>query len=159
MDWETFKNIPDHAQEEYLLYLQHQFGATATDISKMLGITAGTLRKYIGGKNFKTSFSRGHRMSPDSKSRWEQFLSDNAVETVLEDEGCDTDESESSPETKDKPVENIKKSAVMAMSEVTLKFEGSVDINGVTNTLKAVLGNNIDGTIYICYSGRKGESI
>ena len=47
MDWETFKNIPDHAQEEYLLYLQHQFGATATDISKMLGITAGTL-KLVG---------------------------------------------------------------------------------------------------------------
>lgn len=163
INWENFKKLSVCTQQEYLLHLNKEFGATMSDFASLLGITIATLRRHINTYNINVEFGRGFRMHKDQKERWHAFLiGDNECENsvaVL----SDTDEaneiniikSDEEPQPCDITPLNMDTLTVMPemnMSEVTLKFNGAVDVNGLANTLKAVLGSNINGTILINYS-------
>lgn len=157
MDWITFKNLPVHAQKEYLSQLKQAFGVTATDIAKMFGVTASTVLRYTETQSFNIDFSRGHRMSGEKKSLWDEFLSD--VSSKKDDVEPAAEVVDEAPvlctpvEEKVLDIQPPKNQASnMSMSKISLEFNGVIDVNGLVNTLKAVLGSNIEGVLCISYN-------
>lgn len=162
MKWSDFKRLPDHAQEEYLSFLCDTFGTTATDIAKMFGVIASTVLKHIASKNLDIQFQRGHRMSRSKKENWDRFLMPESVDmrppVVSEPVVC---EATSAPaEAVDDDVKSSTKSDVpnlvlksdeIHMSEITLRFDGIIDVNNIANTLRAVLGSQSHGKLFIGY--------
>lgn len=155
MTWAELKALPLHAQEEYLLGLKNKFNVTATDIGLMLGVVTSTVLKYIKDQNMQIDFPRSRRMSDDDRIIWNKFLnkSDEAIKETLTDDSPDNQEKEEVSVCPD-IISDIKTS-IMSMSNLNLKFDGVIDVNGIANTLKAVLGNTISGSISIIYSSQE----
>lgn len=101
MRWESFKKMPKDLQEEYLVFLHTEFGATLTDIALKLGLS-GRQSFYrwckTQGLDASKFCSHGHKSKVDQ--RWEQFWgNDSEVTTAVsvpileetvstENEGC-----------------------------------------------------------------------
>ena len=157
MKWSDFKRLPDHAQEEYLMFLRDDFGTTATDIAKMFGVIASTVLKHIDAKNLDIQFQRGHRMSRMQKESWGKFLS---PETASEPAVCEAP----APAPEEYVIDVVEPEAAddishlvvqqddtTKMSEITLRFDGIIDVNSIANTLRAVLGSQSRGCLFIGY--------
>lgn len=160
MTWEEFKKLPAHAQEEYIIWLNRNFGATASDIARMFGVASRTVANYASTKNINVNFSRGHRMDKSKKADWENFIHpEDTMEQVEEVpvavDAIQTVETEIEPSSETVEVSPITtkklRTSNINMSEVKLKFDGTIDINALTNTIRAVLGNNIEGQMLIHY--------
>jgi hypothetical protein len=160
MTWEEFKKLPAHAQEEYIIWLNLNFGATASDIARMFGVASRTVANYASTKNINVNFSRGHRMDKSKKADWENFIHPEDTMEQVEEVPVVIDampmaEAEAEPASETVEVSPVpakkRRTSNINMSEVKLKFDGTIDINALTNTIRAVLGDNIEGQMLIHY--------
>lgn len=165
--WESFKNFPLDIQKEYITNLQSKYGATATDLGKMFGVKALTVRKHSDKYDLGLTFPRGHSMNPTERAEWRKFLGEEEeiVETVAatadevvaqtvvevheEDDAPATEtaqvlEAESAPPAA-APVE----SNATTMTQVCLKFSGAINIDMIANSLRQILGNQSSGELEI----------
>ena len=160
MWWTDFKRLPKHAQEEYLSFLCNNFSVTATDVAKMFGVVASTVLKYIESQNLSIHFRRGQRMTRVQKEKWNRFLMPEPIleqdvsevtvtepeELVQESEMAGTANGEGEiPAVALKPCD-------MKMSEITIRFDGIIDVAGIANTLKVILGDKSNGCLLISYT-------
>lgn len=155
MTWENFKKLPGHAQSEYIAGLRENYGVAASDIAKMFGVTSQTVRSYMSEKNIEVRVNHGYRMSGRQRELWERFLSEEEQPNVPVYPIEEMPINNPSPETSDREENNhnevLHLDTAMKMSEIKLRFDGDIDVNGVANTLRVVLGANTKGTVTITY--------
>ena len=145
MVWEDFKKLPDHIQTEYITNLQHKFGVTAVDLSKMFGVQPLTVRKHADANNLGVEFPRGHAMSAAKKAEWDKFVCPEQDEPAFLDDECKEWPAE-------EPVNEMPAPAqpeAMKMKNFSLRFSGNIDVNMIANSLKWILGESPNGELEI----------
>lgn len=145
MVWEDFKKLPDHIQTEYITNLQHKFGVTAVDLSKMFGVQPLTVRKHADANNLGVEFPRGHAMSAAKKAEWDKFVCPEQDEPAFIDDECEEWPVE-------EPVNEMPAPAqpeAMKMKNFSLRFSGNIDVNMIANSLKWILGESPNGELEI----------
>ena len=146
MVWEDFKKLPTHIQAEYITNLQHKFGVTAVDLSKMFGVQPLTVRKHADANNLGVEFPRGRAMSAAKKAEWDKFVCPEQDEPAfLDDEECEEWPVE-------EPVGDTPEPAqpeAMKMKNFSLRFSGNIDVNMIANSLKWILGESPNGELEI----------
>lgn len=145
MVWEDFKKLPDHIQAEYITNLQHKFGVTAVDLSKMFGVQPLTVRKHADANNLGVEFPRGHAMSAAKKAEWDKFVCPEQGEPAFLDDECEEWPVE-------EPVGDMPAPAqpeAMKMKNFSLRFSGNIDVNMIANSLKWILGESPNGELEI----------
>lgn len=145
MVWEDFKKLPDHIQTEYITNLQHKFGVTAVDLSKMFGVQPLTVRKHADANNLGVEFPRGHAMSAAKKAEWDKFVCPEQDEPAFLDDECEEWPVE-------EPVNEMPAPAqpeAMKMKNFSLRFSGNIDVNMIANSLKWILGESPNGELEI----------
>lgn len=145
MVWEDFKKLPDHIQTEYITNLQHKFGVTAVDLSKMFGVQPLTVRKHADANNLGVEFPRGHAMSAAKKAEWDKFVCPEQDEPGFLDDECEEWPVE-------EPVNEMPAPAqpeAMKMKNFSLRFSGNIDVNMIANSLKWILGESPNGELEI----------
>ena len=83
MSWKSFKKMPKDLQEEYLVFLHNEFGATLTDIALKLGLSRRqSFYRWCKTQRLDASkfCSRGHKSKVDQ--RWEKFWEDDSEVTT-----------------------------------------------------------------------------
>ena len=77
MSRDEFLKLDKSLQVMYIKYLNEQYGATAVQISEMLGYSVKLFRdKVMNPLGLKGCFKRGGRMSKEKMDRWQSFLGD-----------------------------------------------------------------------------------
>ena len=145
MVWEDFKKLPAHIQTEYITNLQHKFGVTAVDLSKMFGVQPLTVRKHADANNLGVEFPRGHAMSAAKKAEWDKFVCPEQDEPAFLDDECEEWPVE-------EPVNEMPAPAqpeAMKMKNFSLRFSGNIDVNMIANSLKWILGESPNGELEI----------
>lgn len=145
MAWEDFKKLPTHIQAEYITNLQHKFGVTAVDLSKMFGVQPLTVRKHADANNLGVEFPRGHAMSAAKKAEWDKFVCPEQDEPAFLDDECEEWPVE-------EPVNEMPAPAqpeTMKMKNFSLRFSGNIDVNMIANSLKWILGESPNGELEI----------
>lgn len=168
MKWADFKSLPIHAQEEYLLWLKNEFNVTASKVVGMFGIVSSTFSKYISDKELNVKFPMAHRMNNEEKLEWDKFLgitptsvSETESVQVVDQDTTDTTNfdirSENISSNNEDKIKTVEYNSGMNVSEITLRFNGDINVNGVINTLRIVLGNCTKGNLYISYNRNGNE--
>lgn len=145
MVWEDFKKLPDHIQAEYITNLQHKFGVTAVDLSKMFGVQPLTVRKHADANNLGVEFPRGHAMSAAKKAEWDKFVCPEQDEPAFLDDECEEWPVEESVGDMPAPAQP----EAMKMKNFSLRFSGNIDVNMISNSLKWILGESPNGELEI----------
>ena len=70
MTWNTFKEMPNDLQKEYLLMLTNDIGAGRTDIADMFGIGVQKLSDYLLSKHKGEYYFRGKKRDQEAFLRW-----------------------------------------------------------------------------------------
>lgn len=157
INWEDFKNLDGNIQERYITNLQAKYGATATDLAKMFGIKALTVRRLVESGNLNITFPRGHAMSQAQKAEWNKFLGekqDAVEETTAKDEAvCEVTVEDAVVEDADGLAEEkLEEKVAMNMKKVCLQFDGRINIDMIANSLRLILGNDPVGEMEIVCS-------
>ena len=145
MVWEDFKKLPDHIQTEYITNLQHKFGVTAVDLSKMFGVQPLTVRKHADANNLGVEFPRGHAMSAAKKAEWDKFVCPEQDEPAFLDDECEEWPAEEPANEMPAPAQP----EAMKMKNFSLRFSGNIDVNMIANSLKWILGESPNGELEI----------
>lgn len=74
VEWKSFKRFPMDIQKEYVQRLIRQYGTTATDLSRVFGVTPTTISAYCKENDFGVIFKRGAVMPVQRKAAFERFL-------------------------------------------------------------------------------------
>ena len=145
MVWEDFKKLPDHIQTEYITNLQHKFGVTAVDLSKMFGVQPLTVRKHADANNLGVEFPRGHAMSAAKKAEWDKFVCPEQDEPAFLDDECEEWPAEEPANEMPAPAQP----EAMKMKNFSLRFSGNIDVNMIANSLRWILGESPNGELEI----------
>lgn len=139
--WEDFKSLPTHAQKEYITHLKENYGANAKSLADMFGVKSLTVRRLIDKNNLQIDFPVGHSMTNAQRIEWSKFLS----------EESQTDERfEPGPAPVDADCkEDIQHDAPMILKSFSLKFDGEISVDAISNSLRTILGNGSFGNIEI----------
>ena len=144
--WNDFCELPINVQKEYLQNLIQRFSTTATDLSKMLGVTPQTVVKRCNMEGIGISFSVGKRMTKEERIAFAEFC--NADEVVVEepiaDEAVSDDTLVEEPGIMVIPneAEYVKApdpSQNMSMTEFSLSFAGGFDRDMIYNSIATIL--------------------
>lgn len=150
MVWEDFKKLPTHIQAEYIINLQQQYRVTAVALAKMFGVQPLTVRKHAEANNLGVEFPRGNAMSASRQAAWNKFVSSEQDEPQqVEDIGCDSCNEEWPAE---EPADEYPAPAApeaMKMRNFSLRFDGTIDVNMIANSLKWILGESANGELEI----------
>lgn len=154
VSWSTFKSMPQDIQREYLNNLQKRFLPTATDLSRVFGVTASTITAYLGDQ-LGIKFSPGKRMPKAYVSEFNQFLDGRPFAAPTPSDSTISGDSEVIAdyltgrkhghhdlggvlELRDKP-------NGMQMSEFSLVFDGEFNIETIHNSIASMIpkGSNV----------------
>ena len=140
MKWEQFKQMPSELQEKYIQGLQDRFGVNAASLSEMFGITALTVRRHVAANELGVVFPVGKSMSKEQRERWNDFLGITSEEPPNEQKPNPEEESQKIVADED---------SNMMMRSVCLRFSGAIDISGIANSLRLILGDHPYGQVEI----------
>lgn len=142
MKWEQFKQMPPELQKQYISGLQERFGVNATSLSEMFGITALTVRRHAAANHLGLVFPVGKSMTKEQRASWNAFIGI-AEETAPEQE-------EEAPAVKlSAKIREPEPGEGMAMNHVCLRFSGEINIAGIANSLRLILGDYPVGQVEI----------
>lgn len=146
ISWEEFKSMPADVQAEYIKGLQERFGANATSFAQMFGVRPLTVRRLIAANKVQVNFPVGKSMTKEQKGLWNSFID---VETERECEVVSEDSCEDADWQSDIPTVPYVPAPKMEMNGVRFSFSGPIDISGIANSLRTVIGENRTGRIEI----------
>ncbi len=142
VSWDNFRELSKGAQEEYLRRLSAAFGANATNLADMFGVSVSTIRRHIQANGLDIKFHVGHSMNADQRTAWENFL--NGVEP--------TPAAETSHGREPEPVPELHVDTSMKMDRFSLSFSGDINIEMIANSLRHILGGNASGRVEVVCS-------
>lgn len=142
ISYEEFKSFPRDIRKIYIETLRDEYGATSTSIQQMLGISKGTAYNVIT-KDLGISF-HGGSPSTEERRKWAAFINGGSAEqqepvAAVVENGLETEE---------RPTEQEKASG-MVMSRFSLSFAGVIDINAIANSLRRIIGDQMNGSVEI----------
>lgn len=169
MSWDEFKKLPERVQAEYLEKLRAKYQVTSVELGRMFGVKPLTVRRHVENNKLGVSFPRGHTMSAQDRCGWDGFLgnSDGSEhvsdsETLHNDEAgpeCTVVATGESAECDNTavPVVFAKSTSynpekTMSMRQVCLRFDGTIDVDAIANSLKFILGSQANGEVEIVCS-------
>lgn len=163
IEWNEFKNYPDDLKRQYLSCLSQSYNVNLSHLAAMFGVCSPTLSKYFKLHNLSDCITQNGRMCQDDIVAWQVFLSSGkenteqwadtiqATDTTQEAETVDEyglgalSQSESTLKEHGKP-------QTMCMDALSLRFSGRIDVNGICNSIRAILGDEAVGTVEIIVS-------
>ncbi len=156
MTWEQFTNpdLSNSAREDYLNSLIERFSMNQKTFAEMFGVSVATMARAVKKFDLNIQFVKGKFPNAEQRAEFERFLNTDLVDEVEIEECADEPnqpEVDVVAEQVEEPAEDEsqKKISSMRMREVTLRFEGVLDIDAIANSLKMILGNNTGGEIEI----------
>lgn len=142
MGWNEFKQMPSDLQKQYIEGLRSRFGVNAASLSEMFGVTALTVRRHIAANDLGVVFPVGKSMSKDQREQWDAFISNGG-------DGAKRGESVPVPPEPASEQEPAEERGGMKMSDVRLCFSGAIDVSGIANSLRLILGDHPYGHVEI----------
>lgn len=136
MVWVEFKALPTDLQKTYLTSLVKTYGANASDLSKMLGVSRNTFHAMLKKNDFGLKFPVGHSMSKAQREDWKLFLADGDGRL------CPIHPAEEMPvetEEREKPTD-VFEDTKMNMTQFSLTFHGKIDTAAIANSIRQLLG-------------------
>lgn len=151
LKWKEFCELPSDLKEEYLNGLVENYAAGASKIAGMFGVSGSSLFRLIRNDGLKVTFPKG-RCPADKQGLFEQFLGANdtgeactvANAEEANEENCEprnTRDSDSLIETEEKEDFRAHKAGGTKMTDFSVCFDGDVNIEMITNSLKFILGD------------------
>lgn len=74
MSWEDFKKLPPEIQREYLVGITEKYGAPASKVGQMFGISLTTMNRLTSKPELGFKFKAGKRQTTEQQLAWEAFL-------------------------------------------------------------------------------------
>lgn len=136
---DKFKKIPSEVGREYIMHLHEMYGVGNTALAQMFLCTKEYVRQMLSADPYNIKFHRGRQMTYVQRQQWRLFLGENE----------ETEE----PATPD--AANVAdawagyKEPLMTMDSFSIRFDGTINVDAVANSLRMMLGNRTDGTIEI----------
>lgn len=152
MNYSNFCAMPFDLQVKYLEMLRDKFGASQTDIAKMMNVAPSTLASHrYKFLNNKPVFPSSNRPRLD-KDAWNRFINgeetENAVETESDEEVVsDTCSTDNSTETEYLPYNEVIPKADIINGSMNLK--GKAD--DIFRKMTDILGCENEYEIYVCF--------
>ena len=164
--WKEFKKYPKDLKEQYVNGLKDTYGVTSAMICDMMGVIPGTMSRLIAREDLDISTSH-KKQTDDQKKMWELFLGgvpadippfpveiddtvrQEAIEVFSRDTGCVLIPEDETP-VQTVPVKQEEKA--MKMREITMKFNGKLDVDSIANSLRFILGKDSVGEINISFT-------
>lgn len=135
--WGSFKELSKQTQEEYIHGLMETYSANATSLAAMFDVKPLTVRRYIAARKLNVVFQVGRSMNTEQKLAWENFLNGNR--TIAESDKQDSLEQ----------ADSSRRMSEMHMNRVSVCFKGQIDVGAITNSLRYLLGDNVQGEVEI----------
>ena len=151
VSWGTFKSVSQEIQKEYIESLIQRFGANATSLSEMFGVTPSAIRKHVGTGGLGVKFQVGHSMNAAQRETWSRFLAPESGDDQEKSDGA----SEQTPPcadadiSRERPHVPSEHKNSMAMDGFRLVFSGPINVHTIANSLLQILGNDSMGTVEI----------
>lgn len=123
MSWQTFKDMPNDLQKEYIQKCVDTFGCSMHDLSLLFRVHPGTIIRNFNLMGIDMSvFKRGKRMTKEAQQKFNAWLSaqPTKAEPIYETAV---------------PVEPRKSNILSNCSSLEMEFKGNIDYIGVMNTL------------------------
>ena len=145
MGWKDFKALPGHMQETYLKSLRDEYGASGTDLAVMFGVSPQTVRNYIQNNQFDIQLQRGGSHTAEHIRAWSDFVNG---------ANCSVPSDSVLPELNyAEPVNASNNDDVnMSLTNISLEFDGKIDVDNVANSLRMFLDDEAYGHIQIVCS-------
>ena len=145
MKWNEFSVLSPSLQKEYIDHLIEEFGATATAMSEMLGVSYKMWTKFVKKNDFKFNLHAGRSMSKAQKERWKEFLGEG---DGASGEGADVggEPAEAAPAEPEPKIE-ANDTPPMQLKEFTMEFSGAIDALGIADMIWRLVGEHATGTV------------
>ena len=159
MKWDEFSVLSPTLQKEYIDHLIEEFGATATAMSEMLGVSYKMWTKFVKKNDFKFNLHAGRSMSKAQKERWKEFLGEgDGASGEWADVGGEPAEAAApaaeaaAPAAEAAPAEPEPKieandTPPMQLKEFTMEFSGAIDALGIADMIWRLVGEHATGTV------------
>ena len=142
MSWEDFSQLPDSMQKEYLQHLIDTYHVGCGAIGKMFGHSQSTVFNRAKKLGVTLANTNG-RLPSELQERWLAFVN-----------YPDIDDMSVMPEPENTAVdiiESMPKSPDTQMTMVSLQFRGKIDLSMVANSLRHIIGNDVDGELTVTF--------
>lgn len=144
--WDNFRELSKGPQEQYLQKLSETYGANATNLAEMFGVSVSTIRRHIQSVGLDIKFHVGHSMNGEQRAAWEAFLGGKAPQPIPQ--------TVRAPEPEEPP--KVCADTSMRMDNFSLSFSGDINVDMIANSLKHILGGRATGRVEIVCSLMEG---
>ena len=151
MSWQVFSAMPADLQRNYLTDLTQSRHLTQVALAKVFGISQHYCSLKMRELGYTDLFPKGRRMNPDDEQWLQDFLSGNTCVSHVSDSGTyvaaapDAEESVQAPPA-----------CSMQMSELSVRFDGSIDLTQILNSLRYMISDGDEASVQIIV--RRGGS-
>lgn len=153
MLWKEFKTMPLEHQETYLQSLISKFGVHLTQIAKMMRCDTSSLYKYVKLNKFSTvpvnNRGRSRPLTFDELKAWEEFCGEMSADPGVKSVTNDTMQIDSAVATS---TSKTTRRPPMIASDVSISFEGDLNLNDIMTYLTLVIGDKPQGRLTISYN-------
>lgn len=144
MSWQAFSAMPADLQRDYLTDLTQSHNLTQGAIAKVFGITPHYCSRKLCELGYADLFQKGRRMSQDDERWLECFLSGDAGTNRVLDSDTYALVVPDKEEATQAPAESA-----MQMSELSVRFDGKIDMTQIMNTLRYMLSDGDGASVQI----------
>ncbi len=137
--WADFLQLSPVTQKEYLSHLVEKFRASGATISQMMGVSYTKFVKHCKSIGFSLTGCRGHNMSREQRHEWELFVGAASEEQPTESEPVEETEADQTDAVLVQPLRRQPEQS-SEMTAFSFSFDGTVDPDGIANTIRSVLG-------------------
>lgn len=154
--WKTFKKLSMDIQKEYVSRLIRQYGANASDLSKVFGVTSTTVSAYCKENAFDVNFRCGVKMPEHRRAAFVRFLEGTEArsEPSAEQEAQESENPENAAveelpmpagqEAATPSEEDTNEAKSGGLQRFRLEFSAGSNLEGIFNSIRCIVGNRND---------------
>lgn len=170
MDFKTFKKLPADAAREYIMHLHDVYGVGPKRLAEMFHRSSTWVISILSSEPYNIKFTKRCRMSAEQKKAWAVFIggeqhddaeiepadgetqnqaiADKVAAFRAERYGVQQDEDD---------IEPVKQKGTI--DAFSVRFNGCITITEIANSLRLILGGEIEGILDINYKKATDENI
>lgn len=159
MSWKSFVSLPNDMQADYINHLIQKYNVNISSLADMFLVSSPTVRKYVGVLSPRVEFIAGKRMSSQEKDLWVDFISREKLSAHVDTPNPSPTPSEDQLEADSEQMSQNDGESVLSpiidssqLTQFSMVFEGVVDINKITNSIRATMGGGLVGKVEVSFS-------